>query len=194
MKCLADFVLEFFLPKDCRDPEEQKQMHNSLCIVIQQACWSLHVDVDKELEEKIIFPIREPVIGSDGGLHKEETQRLLSSPTEEPSGQESSWIAHMIEAQQKGNGASVSLDYQKKNIRQPIGITLRGAYTVDRYFQNLGSFIKVLDHMEMLRVVQTLILLVGAAHQVAEKPVRRGGQRQRKQSACQLFGNISQGA
>ncbi|CAL9022979.1 unnamed protein product [Prunus brigantina] len=108
----ADLVLEFFLPKDCQDPEEQKQMLNSLCIVIQQACRSLHVNVDKELEEEIMFPIREPVIGSDGGLHKEETQRLTSSPTEEPSGKESSWIAHMIEAQQKGKGVSVSLDYQ----------------------------------------------------------------------------------
>ncbi|PRQ25175.1 hypothetical protein RchiOBHm_Chr6g0280731 [Rosa chinensis] len=29
----ADFVLEFFLPKDCPDPEKQKQMLNSFCIV-----------------------------------------------------------------------------------------------------------------------------------------------------------------
>ncbi|BFG42458.1 hypothetical protein CerSpe_287320 [Prunus speciosa] len=119
----ADFVLEFFLPKDCQDPEEQKQMLNSLCIVIQQACWSLHVDVDKELEEEIMFPIREPVIGSDGGHHKEETQRLISSPTEEPSGKESSWIAHMIEAQQKGKGVSVSLDYQTEGPKEEFKVT-----------------------------------------------------------------------
>lgn len=119
----ADFVLEFFLPKDCQDPEEQKQMLNSLCIVIQQACWSLHVDVDKELEEEIMFPIREPVIGSDGGLHEEETQRLISSPTEEPSGKESSWIAHMIEAQQKGKGVSVSLDYQTEEPKEEFKVT-----------------------------------------------------------------------
>lgn len=119
----ADLVLEFFLPKDCQDPEEQKQMLNSLCIVIQQACRSLHVNVDKELEEEIMFPIREPVIGSDGGLHKEETQRLTSSPTEEPSGKESSWIAHMIEAQQKGKGVSVSLDYQTEEPKEEFKVT-----------------------------------------------------------------------
>ncbi|CAB4321323.1 unnamed protein product [Prunus armeniaca] len=119
----ADLVLEFFLPKDCQDPEEQKQMLNSLCIVIQQACRSLHVNVDKELEEEIMFPIREPVIGSDGGLHKEETQRLISSPTEEQSGKESSWIAHMIEAQQKGKGVSVSLDYQTEEPKEEFKVT-----------------------------------------------------------------------
>lgn len=32
----SDFVLEFFLPKGCRDPEEQKKMLSSLSIVIQQ--------------------------------------------------------------------------------------------------------------------------------------------------------------
>ncbi|KAF4384775.1 hypothetical protein F8388_002935 [Cannabis sativa] len=48
----ADFVLEFFLPKDCTDPEEQKKMLTSLSLIIQQCCQSLRVVTEKELEEE----------------------------------------------------------------------------------------------------------------------------------------------
>lgn len=48
----ADFVLEFFLPVDCRDPEEQKKMLTSLSLIIEQCCRSLRVVTDKELEEE----------------------------------------------------------------------------------------------------------------------------------------------
>lgn len=48
----ADFVLEFFLPTDCRDPEEQKKMLTSLSIIIQRVCRSLRVVSDKELEQE----------------------------------------------------------------------------------------------------------------------------------------------
>lgn len=48
----ADFVLEFFLPTNCRDPEEQKKMLTSLSIIIQRVCRSLRVVSDKELEQE----------------------------------------------------------------------------------------------------------------------------------------------
>ncbi|XP_065622117.1 protein NLP2-like isoform X2 [Quercus suber] len=51
-----DFVLEFFLPTDCRDPEEQKNVLNSLSHIIQQVCQSLQVVTDKELEEDTNLP------------------------------------------------------------------------------------------------------------------------------------------
>ncbi|VVA26570.1 PREDICTED: NLP2 [Prunus dulcis] len=119
-------------------------MLNSLCIVIQQACRSLHINVDKELKEEIMFPIREPVIGSDGGLHKEETQRLISSPPEEPSGKESSWIAHMIEAQQKGKGVSVILDYQTEEPKEEFKVTThwgntQGSLHSEQVFSEFGQ-------------------------------------------------------
>ncbi|KAM7252995.1 hypothetical protein ACFE04_025613 [Oxalis oulophora] len=48
----ADFVLELFLPRDCKDPEEQKKLLNSLSIIIQQVCRTLRVVTDKELEDE----------------------------------------------------------------------------------------------------------------------------------------------
>ncbi|XP_047327732.1 protein NLP4-like [Impatiens glandulifera] len=47
----SDFVLEFFLPKNCIDPEEQKELLTSLSTIIQNVCWSLRVVTDKEIEE-----------------------------------------------------------------------------------------------------------------------------------------------
>ncbi|KAL5557720.1 hypothetical protein UlMin_033931 [Ulmus minor] len=52
----ADFVLEFFLPRDCTDPEEQKNMLTSLSLIVQQCCQSLRVVSDEELEVESAFP------------------------------------------------------------------------------------------------------------------------------------------
>lgn len=57
----ADFVLEFFLPADCTDPEEQKKMLGSLSIIVQQVCQSLRVVTDKELKEDC-KPSREEIL------------------------------------------------------------------------------------------------------------------------------------
>ncbi|KAE8654086.1 Protein NLP4 [Hibiscus syriacus] len=62
----ADFVLEFFLPAHCRDPEGQRKMLNSLSIIIQQVCCTLRVVTDKELEEETDFTVSELVTPSDG--------------------------------------------------------------------------------------------------------------------------------
>ncbi|KAI4336698.1 hypothetical protein L6164_015191 [Bauhinia variegata] len=47
-----DFVLEFFLPPDCIDDEEQKKMLTSLSMIIQRVCCSLRVISNDELEEE----------------------------------------------------------------------------------------------------------------------------------------------
>ncbi|KAI3896243.1 hypothetical protein MKW92_004362 [Papaver armeniacum] len=95
-----DYVLEFFLPVDCRDPEEQKTMLSSLSIIIQQVCRTLRVVSDKELEEEsseVVFP-------SDEGLKREERMNLGPTTSKGSSEEESSWISHMMEAQRKGKG------------------------------------------------------------------------------------------
>jgi hypothetical protein len=118
----ADFVLEFFLPKDCQDTEEQKQMLNSLSIVLQQACRSLHAVIDKE-EEEIIYPVnKEVLLPSDHvRINKEESQKSGSSPQKDQD--RSSWIAHMMEAQQKGKGVSISLEYQEEEANEEFKVT-----------------------------------------------------------------------
>ncbi|CAN1781827.1 Protein NLP5 [Linum perenne] len=57
----ADFVLEFFLPADCRTPEKQEKMLNSLSVIIQQVCQTLRVVTDKELEEEADSVVFRPV-------------------------------------------------------------------------------------------------------------------------------------
>ncbi|KAE9614646.1 hypothetical protein Lal_00036157 [Lupinus albus] len=106
----ADFVLEFFLPKDCHDPEEQRHMLNSLSMLVQQGCRSLHVVTEDEFTLPLPSPPPPPP------HNKEEAhmiEKLLFASTLSSSQVESSsWIAHMMEAQQKGKGVSVSLEYQ----------------------------------------------------------------------------------
>lgn len=51
----ADFVLEFFLPTDCRDPEEQKKMLTLLSVIIQQVCRSLRVVSEEELDQETLM-------------------------------------------------------------------------------------------------------------------------------------------
>ncbi|CAA7020104.1 unnamed protein product [Microthlaspi erraticum] len=48
----ADFVLEFFLPKDCDDLEEQRKMLNALSTIMAHVPRSLRTVTDKELEEE----------------------------------------------------------------------------------------------------------------------------------------------
>ncbi|XP_075516735.1 protein NLP5-like isoform X1 [Primulina tabacum] len=52
----ADFVLEFFLPIDCKDLEEQKKMLTSLSHIIRNVCRTLRVVTDKELQENLTSP------------------------------------------------------------------------------------------------------------------------------------------
>ncbi|XP_022762945.1 protein NLP2-like [Durio zibethinus] len=121
----VELVLELFLPKDCQDSEAQKQMLNSLSSFMQRACQSFYVVVDKELEEEVILPVKEMVVTSDGKSErsdKEETQFRISS-SKENSPEESSWIAHMMEAQQKGKGVSVSWEYQKEEPIEEFKVT-----------------------------------------------------------------------
>ncbi|XP_062090835.1 protein NLP5-like isoform X2 [Humulus lupulus] len=61
----ADFVLEFFLPKDCIDPEEQKKMLTSLSLIIQQCCRTLRVVTDKEIDDERDFQVSEVLVPSN---------------------------------------------------------------------------------------------------------------------------------
>ncbi|CAN1163117.1 Protein NLP5 [Linum perenne] len=55
----ADFVLELFLPTDCRTPDEQQKMLNHLSIIIEEACQTLRVVTDEELESERAMEIGE---------------------------------------------------------------------------------------------------------------------------------------
>lgn len=104
----ADFVLEFFLPKDCKESDERSQVLNSLLGVIHQALRNSQFVTGKELKEVIAN------LPSDKSIHQEENFRSSMSPRGQRAGEDSSWISNTIETQKKGKGVSVSLNLQKE--------------------------------------------------------------------------------
>jgi len=52
-----DYVLEFFLPIDCKDIREQQLMLNSLSMTMQSVCRSLRTVSDKQLQEEKFLEI-----------------------------------------------------------------------------------------------------------------------------------------
>ncbi|KAL8196800.1 hypothetical protein R6Q57_024454 [Mikania cordata] len=84
-----DFVLEFFLPRDCRTEEGQKQMLSAISCVIGRVSRSLYVMNDDELEKEDLVS----VIETSGS---------------------SSWISDMMEAQQRGESVIVSMGTHKE--------------------------------------------------------------------------------
>ncbi|KAI3795624.1 hypothetical protein L1987_38280 [Smallanthus sonchifolius] len=85
----TDFVLEFFLPRDCRNEEEQKQMLSAISCVIRRVARSLYVMNDDELA-------------------KEEDSVSVKETCE------SSWISDMMEAQRRGESVIVSMGIHKE--------------------------------------------------------------------------------
>lgn len=85
-----DFILEFFLPRDCKDQEEQKQMCNSIASMIKNLSWSLHAIKDEEQVVPSSFPVKEA------------------------NTRDESWISHMLEAQQRGENVVLSMGCHKE--------------------------------------------------------------------------------
>uniref|UniRef100_A0A1J3H4T7 Protein NLP4 n=1 Tax=Noccaea caerulescens TaxID=107243 RepID=A0A1J3H4T7_NOCCA len=90
----ADFVLEFFLPKDCDDLEEQRIMLNALSTIMAHVPRSLRTVTDKELEEE-----------SEVMIEREE---MIVTPKIENTSelQHSSWSASLEEIQQSNNSSN----------------------------------------------------------------------------------------
>ncbi|XP_013653422.1 protein NLP4-like [Brassica napus] len=66
----ADFILEFFLPKECDDVEEQRKMLDALSSIMAHVPRSLRTVTDTELEEEsevIVTPKIENTLVFDGG-------------------------------------------------------------------------------------------------------------------------------
>uniref|UniRef100_A0A5B7BEM2 Plant regulator RWP-RK family protein n=1 Tax=Davidia involucrata TaxID=16924 RepID=A0A5B7BEM2_DAVIN len=113
----ADFVLEFFLPMDCGDPEEQKKMLTLLSIIIQKVCQSLRVITDKELEEENVLPVSEVIVPSDGSPCNKTTQNMQYTHSERSSQEVSSWTVSHMEVQESGNDVQL---FQKEKPREVL--------------------------------------------------------------------------
>ncbi|KAI6688486.1 hypothetical protein NL676_025314 [Syzygium grande] len=102
----ADFVLEFFLPVECKDHDEQKKMLGSLSIIIQQVCQSLRVITEEEIEEKTVLP--EIPVPSKGRPQGEQSLKVDSNHLERCSEEDSSWSAHVEKVRQSDTVASAT--------------------------------------------------------------------------------------
>lgn len=104
-----DYVLEFFLPVDCIEIEQQRAMLNSLSITIQQTCYTLRVVSLKELvdegsiETSALTP---PEYAKTMHENLDEVCSGIDAPARtaslETSEEVSSWIASLVCAQNKG--------------------------------------------------------------------------------------------
>ncbi|WZZ02927.1 hypothetical protein YC2023_088848 [Brassica napus] len=113
-KCngLVEFVLEFFFPKGCLDTEAKQEMLKSLSATLQQDFRSSNLVIDKDLELEVVLPVREDMVLSENPLTGAETAEALR---EIHLLQESSWISHMIKANEKGKDVSLSWEYQNED-------------------------------------------------------------------------------
>ncbi|EOA29831.1 hypothetical protein CARUB_v10012927mg [Capsella rubella] len=111
---LVEFVLEFFFPKACLDTEAQQEMLKSLSVTLQQNFRSSNLVIDKDLELEVVLPVRETMLFSENPQSGAETTETLT----EIEMQESSWISHMIKANEKGKGVSLSWEYQKEDPKE----------------------------------------------------------------------------
>ncbi|CAL4912401.1 unnamed protein product [Urochloa decumbens] len=105
-----DYVLEFFLPVDCIESEEQRAMLNSLSVTIQQTCYTLRVVSLKEMVDEGSFETSTltPAEFYDKPIHEnlDEVCSNIEVPARttslETSEEVSSWIASLVDAQSKG--------------------------------------------------------------------------------------------
>nr|XP_043625235.1 protein NLP4-like [Erigeron canadensis] len=85
-----DFILEFFLPQDCKVHEEQNQRWHSIASMMKSLSRSLHLINDDNLVESNSFPV-------------------IDTNT-----RDESWISHMLEAQQRGENVVLSMGCHKE--------------------------------------------------------------------------------
>lgn len=109
-----DFVLEFFLPSECRNPEEQRCMLSSLSSGVQQICRSLHVVTDHELVDETGFRENVNAFPSSRRLDEEDGRKVECPVSKEPSQEKSPLISNVREAQRKGKEVSVLLEPEEE--------------------------------------------------------------------------------
>ncbi|XWS26013.1 hypothetical protein CRYUN_Cryun27aG0117200 [Craigia yunnanensis] len=128
--CIADPNIQGFheacsehhLLKDCRGPEGQRKMLNSLSIIIQQVCSTLRVVTDKELEEETDLAVSEVIAPSDGIPSGEELSKEQCTHRSQSSSREnSSWTASLTEVHQSSNAA---LALRKEKPRAMLNVKL----------------------------------------------------------------------
>uniref|UniRef100_A0A7N0UT24 Uncharacterized protein n=1 Tax=Kalanchoe fedtschenkoi TaxID=63787 RepID=A0A7N0UT24_KALFE len=124
----ADFVLEFFLPTDCREPEEQKKMLGSLSLIIQKASKSLRVVTDDELAKDTKTSISASVVPSNDAA----VTPIMSTRSEGVFGQNPN-VAPFVQKEEPAEFL-----YEKSSVNQSN--PLLGSSSLDHNTFGEGSF------------------------------------------------------
>uniref|UniRef100_A0A7N1A1U8 Uncharacterized protein n=1 Tax=Kalanchoe fedtschenkoi TaxID=63787 RepID=A0A7N1A1U8_KALFE len=122
----ADFVLEFFLPVSCKSFEDQQRMIGSLWDILQ-GCQSLYVVTENDLQEESSALLEI----AHGNFNENATSKSDANPLKKASQEDSSWIANMMGAQNKGKGVSILLDASKEEPHEEFKMTTSWDNTED---------------------------------------------------------------
>ncbi|KAF2320891.1 hypothetical protein GH714_031646 [Hevea brasiliensis] len=146
---LVELVLELFLPRDCKDIEEQKHLWDTLSIIISQACKSFHVVLEKELDDEVNEQV---IVASDGSHNKEGFQKLVSSPSKVRSQEESLWTPHEGDTQKKDKFAFISWECPKEEPEEEFKfITHWENDGMDLYQEHVFSELGQVEQSSMLK-------------------------------------------
>ncbi|KAE8656483.1 niemann-Pick C1 protein-like isoform X1 [Hibiscus syriacus] len=135
----ADYVLEFFLPADCRDPEGKKEMLNSLSSVIQQVCCSLRVVTNKELEEETDLTVSEVIAPSDGIPSTDESsEEQCTHHSEKYLRENPSWTAGLSDVKQSSSSSTSTTTVHGKEKARVVTVTDKILSKVKRHQQHIS--------------------------------------------------------
>ncbi|KAL5706155.1 hypothetical protein ACHQM5_024361 [Ranunculus cassubicifolius] len=124
----VDYVLEFFLPVDCNDINEQMAMLDSLSVLIQRICLNFRVVTDKELEEEKLSLISQVLAPSDR-LSNFQERKPAFSPSKDSS--HTSWLTNLVGDQQNVKATQDDRKSEGFKIRSPHVIKCEEGFLQD---------------------------------------------------------------